>query len=319
MKKILDIGKSKNLIITIAIGEKYYNSWLKNASKLWINYCKKYDLGLFVIDSDLISKKDKSWKKATWQKLLIPECLSKAGIKVERVCYLDTDILISPFAPNIFDFHENETVGLTSIRHELPFPLERVQRKMAFQRHTNYSNSYPLDSALFLSMEKMYEFHGLDNPMDECCMGLIVFNPNIYGQQMKESFYKYLTDVKSITDGGDQTHINYELHSFTNVSKLDYKFQAIWPYEMAWYYEFLYRENYQLNKILIRDCIESCLTRNHFLHFAGSWHESEMFNVGKFFEDENIRNNISKFQNYLQKPVKGEIQGTIKPKIKKYT
>ena len=66
MKKILDIGKSKNLIITIAIGEKYYNSWLKNASKLWINYCKKYDLGLFLIDSDLISKKNKSWKKATW-------------------------------------------------------------------------------------------------------------------------------------------------------------------------------------------------------------------------------------------------------------
>ena len=28
--------------------------------------------------------------------------------KIENVCYLDTDILINPFAPNIFNFHENQ-------------------------------------------------------------------------------------------------------------------------------------------------------------------------------------------------------------------
>ena len=317
MKKILDTGKSKNAIVTIAIGEKYYNLWKKNSSKLWINYCKKYDLGLYIVDNDLVSKDNKVWKKATWQKLLIPEEIKKTGLNLERVCYLDTDILISPNAPNIFDFHESETIGLVSVRNKLPFPLENVLRKMAFQRNLHYSNNYPLDSSLFISLDEVYKFHGLENMGDECCMGLILFNPRLHGKQMKKSFEKYSSDIKTVTNGGDQTHLNYEFHKFAKVSKLDYKFQAIWPYEMAWYYDFLYRKNYQTNQSLIRDCIESCLSRNHFLHFAGSWHESEMFNVGKFFEDKNIKDMIKRFQDYLTKPVKGQPLGIIKPNIKK--
>jgi len=56
---------------------------------------------LIAFDEDLILPADAMWKKATWQKMLIGEYLQKKGLAVASVCYLDTDILINPTAPNI--------------------------------------------------------------------------------------------------------------------------------------------------------------------------------------------------------------------------
>jgi len=313
MKIVLPLENSRNLISTIAIGEEYYNSWEKCALPGWIEYCERNGLGLVVFDQDLISSDKKEWKKATWQKMLIGESLIMAGIDAENVCYLDTDILINPTAPNIFDNYVVNTIGLTSIRKNLPFPLDEVQRRLAFLRHTYYDKNYPLDSALFMSLEQLYSYHGLSVQSDEACMGLVLFNVKNHARLMRGWFDKYDRNVQSVTGGGDQTHVNYEIQSWGKVSWLDYRFQAIWPYEMAWKYPFLYDHGRE-DETLIRKCIEAALYQNHFLHFAGAWHESSMWKLGSFLSSDDEKNKLARYHSYLSRPLSGMPVGMVKPR-----
>ena len=71
MKIILKPDSCKNVIATIAIGDKYFKQWEKYAKPTWVNYCLKNGLGLIVFDKGLIDSKHKKWKKPTWQKGLI--------------------------------------------------------------------------------------------------------------------------------------------------------------------------------------------------------------------------------------------------------
>ena len=69
--EILYKSASKNFIVTIAIGERFYRDWRHYVLPSWLMYCEQHKLNLAVIYDDLIDKTDADWKKPTWQKLLI--------------------------------------------------------------------------------------------------------------------------------------------------------------------------------------------------------------------------------------------------------
>ena len=312
MKVLIKPGKSKNIIATIAIGENYYSSWYENAFPSWQKYCEINDLGLIVFNMDLISEKNKFWKKATWQKMLIADTLKNSSLTVKNVCYLDTDILINYKSPNIFDNYKSDTIGLVSIVKNMPFSVEESRRKVSFFRNKYYDKKYPLDSAILMSSDNIYLYHNLPIQDNFACMGLIVFNVDNHSDLMRNWFNKYDKNVHSITNGGDQSHINYEILKWGNITWLDYKYQAIWIYEMAMKYPFLY--DYGRSKAnLIRQCIEASLMTNYFVHFAGSWYESEMWKLGGIFESKLKKEEIEDYYKYLDTPVTGEVKGMIKP------
>ena len=312
MKILLKPGKSKNILVTIAIGDEYYDLWHKNALPNWKNYCVRHDLGLVVFNKDLISDKDKFWKKATWQKMLIAETLKNSSLSVKNVCYLDSDILINYKSPNIFEDYKSDTIGLVSIVKNMPFSLDESRRKISFLRNKYYDEKYPLDSAIFMTTDQIYSYHSLPAQDNFACMGLIVFNVNNHSDLMRNWFNKYDRNVQSLTNGGDQSHINYEIQKWGNITWLDYKYQAMWVHEMAIKYPFLY--SYGRNKEnLIRECIEASLMTNYFLHFAGSWHESDMWKLGGIFEGKKKKSEIEDYYEYLDTPVTGDSKGTIKP------
>jgi hypothetical protein len=312
MKVIIEPGSSGNVIATIAIGGEYYNSWERYASPTWKKYCEHHGLGLIVFDNDMLSTESNLWKKRQWQKLLIGDELLKSMPTVRNVCYLDTDILINYTAPNVFDGYDEDTISLVSQNKSLPYPLESVLRRIAFSRHHFYSKEYPLDSALFMSLKQIYEFHQLEVQTDYTCTGFFVFNAQTHAPLMKEWFEKYDKTGASITDGGEEAHLNYELQNWGKISWMDYKWQALWIYEMAWKYPFLYHYD-KINRSLIKECIEASLLTNYFLHFAGSWHESGMWKVGGFLESKKQQDLLDDYSAYLEMPVTGEPKGVIKP------
>jgi hypothetical protein len=312
MRVLIEPGRSRNILATIAIGEPYLRAWEEYALPGWEDYCSRHGLGLVVFDRDLLPREDTTWKKATWQKMLIGEALLKAPMDVAGVCYIDTDILISPLAPDIFESCDPASIGLVSLRRNLPFPYHDVLRRMAFLRHTCYDSSYPLDSALFMSLEQLYGYHGLPVQQDEACMGLIVFNVARHAGIMRGWFDKYDRNVQSVTNGGDQTHINYEIQNWGKVKWLDYRFQAIWAFEMAWKYPFLYQSDMAgVDQKLA--CMEAALYQNYFLHFAGSWHESEMWKTERLFAHQRQQEMLRSYQAYLNQPVSGEPVGMVRP------
>ena len=133
-------------------------------------------------------------------------------------------------------------------------------------------------------------------------------------QELLKSIYqKYDKNIESITGGGEQTHFNYEIQNNYKISWLDYRFQAIWVFEMAWKYPFLYDYGRNKNE-LIKECIEASIFTNYFLHFAGSWYEGDMWKIGGVLESNNMLNQFDEFEKYLKIPVTGQPKGQIKPK-----
>ena len=144
--KFFNHSKSKNYIFTVAVGAKYFNDWKKFAKNNWIEYCKNNSIGLAVIYRDIISKDDKLWKKPQWQKFLIGQYVIDNNLKIENICYLDSDILINPNSENIFKFNKKNKISLVSQINNLPYrDLNYVRRKIAFNRHHFLSNRYPLE------------------------------------------------------------------------------------------------------------------------------------------------------------------------------
>ena len=148
-------------------------------------YCHRHDLGLILFDDHLIAKSDPNWKNPYWQKFLIGDALNSATFQTNNVCCLDTDILISPLAPNIFANRNESKVGLVSLRQNLAYPYDVSLRRMAFLRNRFYDSKYPLDSSLFISLDGLYEMAGLDTQDDEACSGVFVFSCQITGRCLK--------------------------------------------------------------------------------------------------------------------------------------
>lgn len=312
MKLVIDLKDNQNVLATIAIGDKYYKEWERYALPTWKQYCVNNDLGLVVFDKDLIDKKHEKWKKPTWQKLLIGETLKNSKYNVNNVCYLDSDIIINPLAPNIFDFHSSKLISVVSQVTNIPYPKDDVLRRIAFFRHNCYDTSYPLDSALFMTPQQIYHYHKLEEQKDYFCAGLFVFNVLEYHSIMKEWFMKYGRDVSTITGGGDEPIMNFEIQNYGKVNWLEYEFQSLWLYEMAWKYPFLY-QNSGFDNGIIKQCVEASLFTNYFMHFAGSWYESEMWKIDGILQSNEMQNNMINFKEYLKSPVTGTPKGRINP------
>ena len=310
IKKILTSTK-QNYLCTIAIGKKYQDNFEKYSYKNFYKYCKKNDIGLILITSDLIDKSSTHWKKAEWQKLIAPKIIKQKYKKIKNICMIDTDILINTEAPNIFNFHKNNTVSVVSVRKHMPYTWEDSTKKIAFLRNKFYDKKYPLDSAIHISLENLYKFHNFKVQKDEFCAGVYIVSAKHF-DQFSDFFYKYTKIVKSITGGGEQTHFNYFIQQNFKINLLNYKFQAMWVYEMSNFYPFLYKKEFRKNPRLIAGCIDSSLINNYFLHFAGSWHEGDMWKntkINKTFTKK-FNEDLTK---YNQEELKGKPLGKILP------
>ena len=301
------------MLATIAIGEQYLQPFMKYAYHTWEMYCHRHDLGLILFDDHLIAKSDPNWKNPYWQKFLIGENLSKQKLGVSNICCLDTDILISPLAPNIFANRNESKVGLISKRKNLPLQHQEILRRMAFLRNRFYDASYPLDSSLFINLEDLYQVAGLSLQSDDACSGVFVFSSSIHGEQLSNYYHSFDQGVMDRDGGGEQIFLNHFVQSSQLVEWLDYRFQALWTYEISTRYPFLYSDHRE-NLRLIKQCIEASLFTNYFLHFAGSWHEGKMWEQVKVFDTPESLAMFRDFAEYLKTPVYGKPLGAIKPK-----
>ena len=118
----------------------------------------------------------------------------------------------------------------------------------------------------------------------------------------------------SLSGGGDEGIMNYEMLNHGKINWIDYKFQALWGYEIAFKYSFLYK--HLNNKKLVRLCVEDSLSDNYFVHYAGGWDEFKVWKMKNIFSNKKLLNENKKFFNYLKTKVTGKPRGRILPKTK---
>lgn len=313
--KIEPVGPTKCFIVTLCIGQKYLDIWERNCQRLWTLYCQRNGFGLVVFDAELDHNASENilYKKATWQKYLIPDQLKRSGLAYDKILFLDADILINPYAPNIFSMCPAGRIGVVSKRN-LPYPYEQVLRRIALYRSTYYSSEYPLDSSLFISLKNLYEYHQLTPQSDEFCAGLLLFD-ELTAPTISSVYQLYDRGVKSITNDGDQTHANYVIQSSGTSFFLDYSFQALWVYEMALFYPYLYPlvDKYSINSKAFYEAIYSCLSRHHFLHFAGSWFETQVWSVLDLSPSDEWLHLQERLFEYSKVKLSGKPVGLIRP------
>jgi len=224
IKTYLEFNSGKALV-TIAIGDKYLEKWEKNALPSWIQYAEKHKFSILAVVDDLIPKKDPKYKKPTWQKLIIPNYIISNDFNYNQIAYLDSDVLINPLAPNIFDSCDMEKINSTSLRFNLPYDYNKTLRKIALLRKNYLDKTYPLDSAMFIELDALYNYHNLKPQRDEFCAGLLVYSIDIFADFMAKCFDRYPSDVESITNGGDQTHVNFHVQDSGFYNRIEYKWQ----------------------------------------------------------------------------------------------
>ena len=160
-----------------------------------------------------------------------------------------------------------------------------------------------------MNLAQIYKYHKVPIQKDYACSGFFVYNIKKFSSFFKKIFYKYTIKTKTLT-GGEEPLFNYEVLSKKKIKWLDYKFQALWIYEICYRYPFLYEIKMKKN-YLIKKCIETCLMDNYFLHFAGSWHESNMWKIKNIFKSKKINYLNKKFKEYEKIKLKGKPRGRI--------
>ena len=171
-------------------------------------------------------------------------------------------------------------------------------------------NKYPLDSYLFASIENIFKLHNLIPMSNFACTGLFVFNSKHHSDLMYEWYMKYPSNFETIDGGTEEVHLNYEIQNYGKIDWLDYKFQALWIYEMPNKFPFLYEKINDSD--LVKLCIQSSLCSNYFLHFAGRW-EGDMWKDVNILSKDFQEIYLSEFSHYLKNESTGIPVGIIKP------
>jgi hypothetical protein len=309
---------TKFLITTNAVGGDYLEKWRNLSSQNWINYAERFDIGLAIFTEDIIDLDSQLNKVAPWQKLLLTELMWNRFPNLNKIALIDTDVIFSPFARNIFDYSGQTGIGAVSQIKNLPFDLDQVKRRVAFLRHNFFSPDYPLDSELFATPQQFFKNRGLPIFNDYFCSGVVVINDQ--GTSMKlSSWYERITRkeseaIREMHGTWEEPYLNVWAQDELNVNWMPYSFQALWNYEMAWYHPHSYNYPQEANGLAsLLSPLESTLIRNDLLHFAGGWNESLAWNlVPELFA--NVSSiNLAELSNYLGSELTGKPLGKILP------
>jgi len=158
-------------IVSFVIGEDYESTWSQLCAPSWIAYAERIGVDLIVFKGRL-DKTDLS-RSPAWQKLLI---LALPWIqRYERIVWLDSDIIVSESAPDIFEFAgPPEKVGL-SLEGARISPAEQQIYIERFNKVILPPDS--VDTAWRNRQYGAYITHGLSPYAEQFNTGVMVLSP----------------------------------------------------------------------------------------------------------------------------------------------
>jgi len=266
---------SDRWILTTAIGGSYYDRWNRDFRPSWVRYAERYDLGIVVVTADIFGPTEPR-RHGAWQKLLGPRALREFLGRDVRCLLLDSDVIISPGAPNVFDRCPPHSLGVVSQEYGVPLGgAQPLRRQMAFLRKSFMDDNFPLRSSLIATPAKVAELGGFPPLSNYFCSGVVMTNTsrhaNLFSRWYSEA--PCTSDYRSI-DWGEELWMNVKVANIDDVVWMGYEWQALWAFEVAANYPFLYAA--PKNEELSSWILAAVLLNNHFLHLAGSW-ESTLF------------------------------------------
>jgi hypothetical protein len=260
-------------IVTTAIGGSYFDRWERSVSNTWLRYAQTHGLGIAVAVDDLWEASQPRLN-GSWQKLLCLEDLRHELGRDVQCALLDTDVVINPSAPDVFVAVPPGHIGVVSQVHGIPGDLAELNNRIAFLRRKFLQPDFPLDSLLNATPRQLFELAELSPAFDDfACAGVIVADTFSHAETFRSWYLEAPQSAAYLALGDwEQTYVNHRLQQLKEVIWLDYRWQALWIFETAAFYPFLYAED--ASPELAGWCLTSSLMRNYFLHLAGRWESS---------------------------------------------
>lgn len=230
----------KNLLVSLALGDKYVKEYTELFYKSQLYYAKKQGYDFKLVDKrpkGIINHPD----SISFDKALVFS--QEWAMEYDNVIFVDADIFINPNSPPVHLSINNDAKIMVVDEYSQPDPIERieVQKKMGWE--TSAKDYYAL-AGFSLETDKMIN------------TGVIVANPQMSGKFMKSIHFKH--SVRSIGHPRhfhfEQSAIGYELQNNDKVEYLDNKFNAVWGI-------------YKLSNLNIE--FEDFVDDNYFIHLAG--------------------------------------------------
>lgn len=265
-----EVETAENWLVTTAIGGDYFERWVDFARDTWLRYARQHGLGVAVAVSDLMVD-DELELNGAWQKLLALRSLREALGRHVRCAIIDTDVLISDGAPNVFDAVGPRKVGIVSQVRGIPIELAKMNNRIAYLRATFIDPEFPLVSLLNASPSQLFEWAGLSPVLEDyACSGVIVADTASHAEEFAR-WYSEAPQTPEYLALGDweQTYLNHQIQQLPEVQWMPYQWQALWGFEVAAYYPFLYSQD--CPRDVAQWCLSASLSRNHFVHMAGQW------------------------------------------------
>ena len=104
----------KNIVymVNITLDDRSKSQGYEWSIKSWEHWAEKNNSELFVLN-DLIH--DVSIMKPQWHKLFVFDLLENEGIDYDQILFVDSDTIVHPDCPNIFELSENKFCGVTAV------------------------------------------------------------------------------------------------------------------------------------------------------------------------------------------------------------
>jgi len=207
-------------IVTLAIGDPYTEQWNTLCKENWGRYASKRGYDIICIDTPLDSSTRAKSRSPAWQKCLV---LSQPwSEKYERIVWVDADILMNPYAPDVSEGVPLEKVGAAD---EYSYPTAELHQ-IALDRFYKYLRS---TGASFLEEYTGQQYHanyGLPAEFNKVVQtGVLVFNPK-YHRKILENIYQVHED-KPGPLWGEMRAVSYELQKENIVHWIDPRFNAL--------------------------------------------------------------------------------------------
>lgn len=280
---IVGSSATKNWLLTTAIGGDYFERWHDGARPYWLEYAARHGLGVAVAVGDLVRTGEPALN-GSWQKMLAPRALRDALGSDVRVALIDTDVVMTGQARCIFDQVPEGRIGVVSQERGLPFPVEPLRRRIALYRRSFVDPSFPLTSILNAKPRQLFEWAGLPAFDDYFCAGMLVLDTGTHAELFADWYRGAPRDERYEEIGAwEEVWLNACIQPRQDVVWLDYSWHALWIYEVAALYPFLYAPS--SSDEVAAWCLASSLIRNDFVHLAGNWESALLRGSNAAFPD----------------------------------
>lgn len=256
-------------LVTTAIGGEYFERWNRTVRDSWERYADEHGFGIAVVTGDLFGS-DEPRLNGAWQKMLAPRALRGLLTRDLRCALLDTDLFVAPGAASIFEAVPPGLIGVVSQERDLPLPPDQLRNRIALLRREFRDPEFPLSSILNAAPQQVFEWAGLHPFDDYFCAGMFVVDTDQHADALAAAYRDAPEDEAYHAIGAwEEVWINHWVQGREDVHWLDYRWHALWIFEVAAHYPFLYSPG--SSQELAQWCLAASLMRNEFVHLAGRW------------------------------------------------